>query len=239
MKIAVIDDEIYSREELIHQIREAEPQSEIRQAASGVEAIALLESDSFDVLFVDIHLGDILGTTIASLTQRLAPDTRVVFASAFSEYGVKAFELGVDDYILKPFDPARVREALLRCRPGQPATRDRPPGVRKVAAVHNRRTTLLDPEDVIYIETAGNGRQCILHTQDNTYITSTSLGEYEKELAASGFFRIHKACLVQLKLIQDIFPWYSSGFGLRMLGCDEVLPIGRERIKQLRLQLNL
>ena len=127
MRIAVIDDEKYSRVELIHQIRQQMPQAEIAEAGNGVQAMALLEKESFDILFVDIHLGDMEGTTVASLARRLMPEAKIIFATAYSEYAVTAFELGVDNYILKPFDPARIRQVLERC--GQEPQAGRfPPG---------------------------------------------------------------------------------------------------------------
>ena len=103
MKIAVIDDERYARDELIHQIKEIMPDASVFEASSGVEAVELIEQQKLDILFVDIHLCDMLGTTIASLARRLLPESRIVFATAFAEYGVQAFELGVDNYLLKPF----------------------------------------------------------------------------------------------------------------------------------------
>lgn len=112
MRIAVIDDEKYSRLELIHQIRQHLPQAEIFEASSGAQGIQLLEKDTFDILFIDIHLGDLEGTTVASLARRLMPLAKIIFATAYSEYAVTAFELRVDDYILKPFDPQRIRQAL-------------------------------------------------------------------------------------------------------------------------------
>jgi len=57
MRIAVIDDEKYSRVELIHQIRQRLPQAEILEAGNGAQAMALLEREHFDILFIDIHLG--------------------------------------------------------------------------------------------------------------------------------------------------------------------------------------
>lgn len=125
MRIAVIDDEKYSRLELIHQIRQHLPQAEIMEAGNGVQAMALLEKNTFDVLFVDIHLGDMEGTTVAALARRLMPEAKIIFATAYSEYAVTAFELGVDNYILKPFDPARIRQVLEQC-----AARPAPPGMR-------------------------------------------------------------------------------------------------------------
>ncbi|MDD3202924.1 MAG: response regulator, partial [Pygmaiobacter massiliensis] len=76
MKIAVIDDERYARDELIHQIKEIMPDASVFEASSGVEAVELIEQQKLDILFVDIHLCDMLGTTIASLARRLLPESR-------------------------------------------------------------------------------------------------------------------------------------------------------------------
>lgn len=237
MKIAVLDDEKYSREELIYQIRQIQPDAQIREVSSGVKAMELLEKETFDLLFIDVRLGDMLGTTVASLARKLMPQAKIVFATAYSEYAVKAFELEVDNYILKPFDPRRVRQVLESCAAQPPAPAPAP--VAKVAVTVNRHTTLLDVEDVVYIETDSSGRRCILHTVGGDYTSSHTLSEYDEKLSPYGFFRIHKTCLVQLRLIQDIFPWSSNGFALHMQGFSQILPISRDRIKLLRQKLAL
>ena len=116
MKIAVIDDERPARKELVHQIMDAMPDSQIEEADSGASAIELISGRTFDLLFVDISLGDMDGTTLAAAARRILPDAQIVFATAYSQYGVKAFELGVNNYILKPFDPDRVRRVLEKCQ---------------------------------------------------------------------------------------------------------------------------
>lgn len=240
MNIAVFDDEKYSREELIHQILQCRPDARIQEAGSGVAAVELLEREPFDLLFVDIHLGDMLGTTIASLARRLSPSVQIVFATAYPEYAVKAFELGVDNYILKPFDPDRVRQVMDQCRAAARAGTQTAAPVQKIAVTVNRHTTLVDVDSIVYIETSGADRHCILHTAaGKSYSTTTPLNAYEARLAPLGFFRIHKTCLVQLKRIQDIFPWSNNGFALHMQGFSCVLPIGRDRIKRLRELLKL
>jgi len=115
MKIAVIDDERPARKELIHQILSILPDSLIKEAGSGAAALELLEDQSFDLLFLDINLNDMEGTTLASAVKRMLPEAQIVFATAYSQYAVKAFELGVSNYILKPFDPERVRLVLEKC----------------------------------------------------------------------------------------------------------------------------
>ena len=116
MKIAVIDDERPARKELVHQIMDAMPDSQIEEADSGASAIELISGRTFDLLFVDISLGDMDGTTLAAAARRILPDAQIVFATAYSQYGVKAFELGVNNYILKPFAPDRVRRVLEKCQ---------------------------------------------------------------------------------------------------------------------------
>lgn len=123
MKIAVIDDERPARKELVHQIMEAMPDSQIEEADSGASAIELISRRTFDLLFVDISLGDMEGTTLAAAARRILPDAQIVFATAYSQYGVKAFELGVNNYILKPFDPDRVRRVLEKCQKDLQKTR--------------------------------------------------------------------------------------------------------------------
>ena len=218
MRIAVIDDEKYSRIALVHQIRQFLPYAEVVEAGSGAQAIELLEKQSFDILFLDVHLGDMEGTTIAALARRLR----------------------ADDYLLKPFDPDRIREALERSTVASAALVSPPPLLHRIAVSSNRSTTLLDIDEITHIETDGVGRGCVIHTTSGkTYNDSTSLGEYEGRLAGQAFYRIHKTCLVQLRYVESIFPWTGSGFALRVHGTDSVLPIGRERVRELRRRLSI
>ena len=240
MRIAVIDDEKYSRVALIHQIRQFLPYAEVVEAGSGAQAIELLEKQSFDMLFLDVHLGDMEGTTIAALARRLMPSARIIFATAYSEYAVRAFELRADDYLLKPFDPDRIREALERSTAASAAPAPPPPLLHRIAVSSNRSTTLLDIDKITHIEFFNDTATTEIYTiSGKTYNDSTSLGEYEDRLAGQAFYRIHKTCLVQLRYVESIFPWTGSGFALRVHGTDSVLPIGRERVRELRRRLNI
>ena len=78
MKIAVIDDERPARKELVHQIMDAMPDSQIEEADSGASAIELISGRTFDLLFVDISLGDMDGTTLAAAARRILPDAQIV-----------------------------------------------------------------------------------------------------------------------------------------------------------------
>ncbi len=239
MRIAVIDDEKYSRSELIHQICQILPHAEIHEAANGAQGLRMLDQSMFDILFIDVHLGDMEGTTVASLARKLMPQAKIIFATAYSDYAVRAFELQVDDYILKPFDPNRIAQVLNRCVDQAPSVARPAATPARLAISCNRHTILLDLDTILYIETDGSGRSCIVHTTEENYTDNSTLSEYETRLSGRGFYRIHKTCLVQLKYIQDIFAWTNNGFALRMQGLSNVLPIGRDRLKGLRQRLEI
>lgn len=245
MKIAVIDDERPSRKELIHQILSALPDSQIEEADSGASALELINGQSFDLLFVDINLNDMEGTTLAAAARHILPNAQIVFATAYSQYAVKAFELGVNNYILKPFDPDRVRRVLEKCQtdltPDDSGAGDMTVPLHpsnRLAINVNRTIVLLDIQQIVYIETSG--RSCILHTATRDYTENQLLGEFEKRLTPHGFYRIHKSYLVNLEFITEMFPWANNSLAVKMQGFEKnILPVGREKVKSLRQVLGI
>ncbi len=254
MKIAVIDDERPARRELIHQILEVLPDSRIEEADSGASALELISSHPFDLLFIDINLNDMEGTTLAAAAQKILPEAQIVFATAYSQYAVKAFELGVDNYILKPFDPDRVKRVLEQCKKasgrssGLAAARSEASGPAapasaalssdRLAINTNRKILLVDIRKIVYLETEGRG--CILHTTSGDHSDNQLLGEFEKKLIPHGFYRIHKSYLVNLNYISELFPWANNSLALKMQGFErDILPVSREKVKNLRQLLGL
>lgn len=256
MKILVIDDERPARKELIHQILDLYPESQIQEADSGFEALECIRGQTFDLMFVDINLNDMEGTELAGEAKRILPYAQIVFATAYSQYAVKAFELEVDNYILKPFDPERLKRVLEKChrdyttlleaKGRQLQTTAKAQGEASPEAFSSNRLAinvsrtfiLLDIEQIVYIETAG--RSCIIHTTSRDYRENQLLGEYEKRLSSKGFFRIHKSYLVNLNYIAEMFPWANNSLALKLQGFETaILPIGREKVKHLRQLLGI
>ncbi len=245
MKIAVIDDERPARKELIHQILNILPDSQIEEADNGSSGIDLISHKDFDLLFVDINLNDMEGTTLAAVARKLLPNVQIVFATAYSQYAVKAFELGVNNYILKPFDPMRVRMVLEKCQKDMESLfyKERPadslssspssPIPRRMPVNINKTIVLVDIEKIVYIETSGRG--CLIHTTQQDYTENLLIGEYEKRLTSHGFCRIHKSFLVNLNYISEMFPWANNSLALKMQGFEQnILPVSREKLKILR-----
>ena len=243
MRIAVIDDERPARRELIQQIISILPDSEIEEADSGNATLELLSSHTFELLFLDIDLNDMEGTTLAAAVKRILPDAQIVFATAYSQYAVKAFELGVNNYILKPFDPDRVRRVLEKCQkdlesgehPKEVGEKNQysPFPANRLAINVNRTIIFLHINQIVYIETCL--RSCIIHTVTGDYRENQLLITYEKRLASHGFCRIHKSYLVNLNYITEMFPWACNGMAVKMQGFEKnILPVGRDKVKHLR-----
>ena len=118
MRIAVVDDERPARSELKHQILQLLPEAQVDEGENGAQALEIAGEERYDIFFLDINLGDINGTVLVNALKNMQPEMKIIFVTAYSEYAVKAFELEVDDYILKPFSieelGARVEAHLRR-----------------------------------------------------------------------------------------------------------------------------
>lgn len=237
MRIAVIDDERPARSELMHQLHSIAPDAAITEAGSGAEALEIISKNQFDLVFIDVNLGDINGTSLAVAVQQIMPKAKIVFATAFSEYAVKAFEIGVSNYILKPFDTSRLEKIVAKCREEMTVPQDTPI-LNKLPICSNRRVVMVDVKKIIFIET--DNRACILHTKDGDFRENLPIGEYEKRLAGHRFFRIHKCFIVNLDEINEILPWHNNSLALRMSGFEQkYLPVGRKNTKELKQALRI
>ena len=232
MRVAIIDDERPARSELKYQLLELIPEAEILEGDSGTSALELAGEHTFDLFFLDIELEDIKGTAIVKALKTMQPDMKLIFVTAYSEYAVQAFELSVEDYLMKPYNKKRLEKALKKCfKEEKENTQDT--SRKKMAFNCDGKMIFEEIEKIVYIETYKRG--CMVHTESDEFYESKSLGEYEKQLSGMRFFRIHKSYLVNLDKIREIFPWGYNSFSLKMRGYEgNILPISREKIKVLR-----
>lgn len=241
MKIAIVDDERPSRSELRYLVQELEPDAEIAELDSGAAAVELAAEQAFDLFFLDINLGDMSGTALAVMLRHMLPQASIVFATAYSEYATKAFDLEAVDYIMKPFEKSRVKAALGKAsaKIAAQAAADRPVEfvVDKLPIPYDKKMILLDIGDIVYIEK--DDRFCNVHCKKEVYATSLSLGYFENRLNHKGFFRIHKSFIVNLNCIAEISPWFNNLYSAKLSALEGVsLPISRKQIKLLRSALN-
>lgn len=236
MRIAVIDDERPARSELKHQLMELLPEAVIEEGESGAQALEMAGETGYDIIFLDINLGDINGTVLVNALQNMQPDAKIVFVTAYSDYAVKAFELGVEDYIMKPYDKRRIEKMLKKCSiSGMGNTLGNVPESKKKKTAINTagRTIFVETDKIVFIETYNRG--CLIHTVKEEYFEGKSIGDYEKKLGDMGFFRCQKSYLINLEKVKEMFLWKNNSFALKMEGYEEhILPVGREKIKTLK-----
>ena len=241
MKIAVIDDERPARSELCHQLTALLPEAVIEEGDSGARALEMAGETAYDLFFLDINLGDINGTVLVNALRNMHPGMKVIFVTAYSEYAVKAFELGVEDYIMKPFDKRRLEKMLKKCgiveSRSTPGTWGSSGGrIKKLAINTAGRTIFEDLDHIVFIETYNRG--CLIHTTKEEYFEGKPIGDFEKKLSEMGFFRCQKSYLINVGKVKEMFLWKNNSFAIKMEGYENhILPVGRERIKTLRTLL--
>lgn len=240
MRIIVADDELPARKELGHMLEQCVLDVKIDYADSGESVLNILENSNVNAVFVDIHLGDMNGTSLASVIKKLYPNVLIVFATAYDNYAVKAFDMEVLDYITKPFDLERLEQTVQKILVKQhqmsvsrlfDLTASCSP--EKLPISKGKNVMLINICDIVYIET--NGKGVLIHTFSGDYTGNYTLNFYEQRLANQSFYRIQKSYLINLKQLEEIIPWFNNGYCAKMIGFkNETLPIGRNQIKELR-----
>ena len=229
MRVLIVDDEPLSRKALADVLR-TRPDIEVLDSASdAIAAGELIEKNPYDVVFLDIHMPELSGIEFADrLNKRKGPIPSVVFVTAHHEHAVAAFEKHAVDYILKPFAASRIHEALdeavrrseneraarfMKMLPHLEALLSRSP---KIAIKTKGRILFIDPADVIVVEAQGN--YVLLQRQSGSYLLRESISTIAEKLKSYGFIRIHRSVLVNSSFVEEIQPWSTGEYLLRVKG---------------------
>ena len=234
MKIAIVDDERAARSELVFLLKCIWPYAEYIEADSGEAAKRIFDENKFNIIFLDINLGDISGVTLASYLRTTQPKAGVIFVTAYEEYAVKAFGLDVVDYILKPFDLERLKQIVGRLdNRGFLGEQDRKTTADKLAVRGNESIILIEQEKIVFIE--ASQKNCLIHTLDKTYEENSSLTSLLSKLNENEFYRVQKSYAVNLNFIKEIIPSYNHGYALKMEGYEsELIPVSRNEVKNIK-----
>lgn len=112
IKVAIVEDEAISSDELKYIISKDGRFKVVGQAYDGISALTLIESEEPDIAFIDINIPGKNGIKLAEDVKEIFPDIILIFLTAYDTYAIRAFELKVYDYILKPYDEKRIAESL-------------------------------------------------------------------------------------------------------------------------------
>ncbi len=253
----IVDDEKPAREELAFLLKGFPDIQLIAQGKNGLEAVNLIKEHSPDLVFLDVQMPGLDGFgVLQKLLERKIPVPHVVFATAFDHYAVKAFDVNAVDYVLKPFDKARIAKAIQRARreiEAEVTPTDRLEelvnrldaaklaGVKpatsapsKILVNAQQKLLLIDAEDMIFATISGGMISVIARDLEGTSNYRT-LDEFEEALPSDSFFRAHRSFLVNIHHIKEVVPWFKSTYMLKMNDKKQTeVPVSRSQTKRLR-----
>lgn len=254
LRALIVDDEAPAREELRYLLRSVPGVEVVGEATHAREALELIRSLRYDVVFLDIRMPGPDGLELARALQGLSPRPHVVFVTAYDEYALGAFEVQAADYLVKPVDAKRLRRAIDRvvgARAAVTAGAEPPPAGGPVARpalapgfltripVHTAyKTLLVNPADVYWFEAVEGGVRLV--TREGDWTIRATLKDLQARLDPARFFRTHRNFIINLDKVAELIPDYRGGLALALTEPrSERIPVSRRQARQLRRLLGL
>jgi two-component system response regulator LytT len=234
LKALVVDDEAPARSELRFLLDEAGGVEVVGEASNASEALQLIKAIAYDVVFLDIDMPGLSGVQLAEVFADLDRQPAIVFVTAHSEHAVKAFEVAAADYLVKPVEVQRLRQAISRLAPAEESVAR----IERIPVEKAGKKLLLHVDDVFYIMAKDD--YSYLHTDGERYLSTMSLAHLEKKLEPSGFWRVHRRYLVNLPKVKEVVPMYGGTLLLTLAdGAATQVPVSRRRVPSLKRVLGL
>lgn len=233
----IIDDERLAREELKSLLKDYHEIEIIDEAKNGEEGIQKIKEHKPDLLFLDINMPGLNGF---EMIKHLEEIPRVIFVTAYDEYALKAFEVSALDYILKPVDPARLKEGI------QKLTSSEDDFVSSQQLMTTRKDRVLSTSDRVFIK---DGEKCWfvelskvrMLESDGNYVKVyfdnfrplilRSLNSFEERLDPEFFFRANRKYIINLKWVSSIENWFNGGLQVELREGEKVEISRRQAIR--------
>lgn len=240
MTAIIVDDEKHCREVLAHLLQKyCSDVKLIASAATGAEALALLEQENPDLLFLDIEMP---GMNAFELLKKLKHISfEIIFTTAYDEYALKAIKHSALDYLLKPIVKEELIAALKKAREQKERkSTNRIEALLQLLATEKRGNRfavpthegliMIDSDDILYCESDSAYCRIFLINANRPILISKTLKEVEEVLQDQQFCRVHNSYLVNIKFVKS----YMRGEGGEViLNNDTHLPVSRARKQEL------
>jgi len=249
----------------------------VAEGSNGIEAVDLIEEHRPDLVFLDVQMPGLDGFQVIQRlmdrNRKLASEGRetealpqIVFATAYDQYAVRAFDVNAVDYLLKPFDQTRVQQAVDRVRGRMPAeaangeTQGKPnesqldallrllnrpqgaartPQPAKLIVQAQSRLLLIDQAEICYAA-IDEGVIRVVTQGIEGHSKCRTLEELLELLDPAVFWRAHRGFVVNINHIREVVPWFKSSYQLRMNDKRQTeIPVSRAQTKRLRELFNL
>jgi len=250
IKAVIADDEAPLREHLKSLLANLWPELQVvGMAGNGAEALALIREHAPEVAFLDIKMPLLSGLEVAA---SCGGSSHIVFITAYDEYAVEAFERAAVDYLLKPVEPARLAETVVRLQKRITSQAGRAPEwtrlVQQLAqglpntpasgylswlrASRRDATYLIPADDVCYFKS--EDKYTTVVTRDDKFLIRKSVLVLEAELDPDKFWRIHRGLIVNLASIAAARKTLNGGYTLQLKNRAEALLVSRQYAHRFR-----
>ncbi|HEY1986909.1 MAG TPA: response regulator transcription factor [Terracidiphilus sp.] len=267
----IIDDEQLARDELKYLLDSVGGVEVVGQGTNGIDAVNLIEEHHPDLVFLDVQMPGLDGFGVIRRVKELSeskarsgaeeePLPQFVFATAYDQYAVRAFDVNAVDYLLKPFDRIRVEQAVERARgrmagganPGaesqidillrllnRPQGAARSPQPAKLIVQAQSRLLLVDQAEICFAAIEEGVIRVVTQTFEGQSKCRT-LEELLELLDPATFWRAHRGFVVNINHIREVVPWFKSSYQLRMNDKKQTeIPVSRSQTRRLRELFNL
>jgi two-component system LytT family response regulator len=244
MRALVIDDERLARKELINLLNQLETVEVVGEAVNVEDAKEKIDQLHPDVIFLDIQMPEKTGF---DLLEELDNLPHVIFTTAYDEYALKAFQVNALDYLLKPIEPKRLEDAVLKLQGKMEgiAKRESQEGLGS-----QKKLTL---EDQVFVK---DGDRCWfvrlsnvrLFESDGNYIKvyfdnfkpmiHKSLNALDDRLDEKSFFRASRKHIINLGWVEAIEPWFNGGLVVTLKGGDRI-EVSRRQAARFKEMMSL
>lgn len=246
LKAVIVDDEAPARM-VLREYLGAHPDVQlVAECANGFEAVKAVSEHKPDLLFLDIQMPKLDGFEVLDLLAGALDRTAVIFATAYDEFALRAFEVHAVDYLLKPYGADRFAEALARAR--ERLGRDRPAAPPPALVSEARRSRASErvlirdgaqvhvlPVDTIdYVEAQDD--YVAFRAGGKTYLKEQTLTELESELDAARFVRIHRSYILHIERLARV-ELYAKDSRVAILRDGTRLPVSRSGYQRLNALL--
>jgi two-component system, LytTR family, response regulator len=246
-KIVIIDDEPLARSIVIEYLQNNPNVEIVAECNNGYEGVKAIMQHKPDLIIVDIQMPKINGFEMLELLDTLPS---VIFATAFDEFAIKAFEANAVDYLLKPFSKDRFDTAINKWL----AKNDNDTSFEKnissllensdkqsdekhrIVVKNNSEITIVPVTDVFYIEAYDDYVK--IFTKDTYHLKKKTMNYYEQILDPSLFFRVHRSYIINLEQLTRIEPMEKNSH-VALLKSGKKIPLSRPGYAKLKDKLGI
>ena len=250
----IVDDEKLAREELSFLLKSFPQIEVVGTAANGVEAIQEIDNLTPDLVFMDVQMPGLDGlSAVRKMIEEGMDLPHFIFATAYDQYAVKAFEVNAVDYLLKPIEKDRLAvsiERAMKLADAPAVGKSRMEQLleklqstvkprTKLLVKNANRMFLVDADDIVYA-TIDEGLITVVSSYVEGLSNYRTIEELQSALDPASFWRAHRSYLVNINRIKEVVPWFKSSYQLRMADKKQTeIPVSRAQTKRLRELFNL